>query len=254
MSDAPAPRRGNGFTAIVAKFKTFMAEMERYMKDEDGDGMPDGEMPETPAEMEKKHEGMSVTAPAKRAGVTETPAAGTAAGEKHMAEENKQPPPPAPEQMVSAVSAEEFAAVKAQLAAEQKERQAMAEKFAAAERARRAGEWKVKIDAFTAVPAEGLLDKFMALEDASPDLAQFFTNLIAGLDTQVATGNLFAQRGTGRRATTVETLADLATTILADKFDGDMQKWSNALSLAGKQRPDLLADYLNAAPAATGKE
>lgn len=263
--DTAKPRRGNGFTAFRDKMKSFLAEIDAYLKDADGDGVPD-EMPAMPAEtptlaagasVDKKHEGMSAdTAPV--AGVTaETPPVGgkpaadaAVQGAETMADNDQTPAtPPAPEQMTQVVSVEEFAAVKAQLEAEQKARADLAEKFAAEQRKSRLAGWTAKVENFHAVPTDGLVDKFMALEDAAPDLAEFFAQTIAALDTKIVTGDLFTQRGSARKATAnVETLADLASQFVADKFDGDMGKWEQAMNLAGEKRPDLLAAYLRSAP------
>jgi hypothetical protein len=175
------------------------------------------------------------------AGTVETPAAGSAAGDTHMAD-TTQPTPPAPENM--SISAEQFAALQTELAAEREARKVMAEQFVAEKRARRTEQVAARVESFTAVPRDGLVEKLMAVEDINPELASYFAGLLETMDAQVKQSALFGQRGSERKTpVNSDTLEALAARIHAEQFGGKPDKYEDAVAAAAAQRPDLFAAY-----------
>lgn len=164
--------------------------------------------------------------------------AGPAQGATTMADEEKTP---APEKFT--VSAEEFTALKAKAGEVDKLHILMAEM-------KHAGRVKdltahVK-ETFTSLPVkpEELAEKFAALEVASPDLFAYFDGLLATLERQAATGDLFSQIGSALPGGNApETFSDLVDAVLSEKFNGDMGKYAEAMNLARAKNPALAAKY-----------
>ena len=150
--------------------------------------------------------------------------------------------PPAPEPEKFAVSAEEFAALKAKAGEVDK----MSVLLGEMKRARRVDQLishAKETFAYIPVAADMLAEKFAALEEHDAKLFEFFDGLLATMDKQIATGNLFSQVGTGLANAAPESFDALIEKVLADKFSGDRGKYADAMSLARKQRPDLFAEY-----------
>jgi hypothetical protein len=241
---ADMPRRGNGYTAMRGKVKSFIAELEKYLVDEDGDGVPDGEqMPEdmpggmTPEMKKKKQqmhpEGMAVQPVA--ANVTQPAAEAASQGVETMADEK--PTPPAAEQMAQAVSADEFAAVKAANAA-------LTQRLAQVELAARQRDMAERVDAFVALGAEKseLTGHLLKLQDAAPAEFEYFHGLLKTVDALLAERDLFAQVADGRPAKPArgaETFADAVQAHLDKHFDGDMAKYAEAADAVARAKPEL---------------
>lgn len=240
----PAPKRHNGYTKLRDTMRQKFDELMAMVADANEDGIPDAEQAELASAAREMIEKLTVAT---------LDAAGESGpkGAKTMPELEK-PTPPAPEQMKDTVSAEEFAAYKAQteaaLAAANKERETFAVKLAEERRTRRLGEIAARVEKFAVVAGDKLAEHLMALEEKAPDEAAFFTALLETLDTQAATADLFKQAGSVRKTAQPESLTELAGKIVVETFGGDTTKFEDALELAGKQRPDLMRAYITAAP------
>ncbi len=238
-ADAPAadkPRRGNGYTKLREMMRAKFDELMAMVKDEDGDGEPD-EMPEM-----KTPEGMS--ADSLVAGAADKPAAEAASqGVETMADEKTQPTPPATEQMTQVVTAEQFAALQVELAAQKQ----MAEKFAAelrqTNRARRLDQLTARVDGFTALGAEKaeLAAKLLDLEEQAPALFGYFDGLLAQVDSALAAG-LFGALATGKAPKEergAETFAAEVERVWAEKYDRAADKYEAAANEVAKAKPAL---------------
>jgi len=237
------PKRHNGYTKLRELMKAKFDELMAMVKDEDGDGELD--MPDMPA--------------AKTMG--SHPAADRAAaiikGVDDMATEvdkNKGAPPAVETFTLTAEQMADFQASKmkaealaAQVAAQTTQLDTFAAQLATEKRAHRLGEWRQTVkETFTAlgVKVDEMAEKFLAIEEQSPELAKYFVDLLKQADTAMAQASLFGQvTHTGGGSGNVESFADLADKILADKYDGDTSKVSLAQAEARKQRPDLFREY-----------
>lgn len=177
-----------------------------------------------------------------------------------MAEEVKVETAPVAEKTVEtfAVSAEEFAALKAQAAKAEtleakltdmgKQTEKFAAELAAERRARRIAEISKKVETFSAVPEETvkLAEKFSALEDKDAELFKFFMEKVEQMSNQLvaAQSGLFSQVTSAAKGTKAERFETLIDSILVEKFSGDMAHYSDAMKLASAQRPDLQELYL----------
>lgn len=285
FSAGEAPKRGNGYTKLRELMQQKFNEMLALVKDANGDGEPDA-MHQAGALVEKFCD-MAYPMPAGYSGhrlldaleiisamedvrddagaaddieaakraikaalskVTALYTAQIAQGVETMTT-----PPNEADKLKAPVSAEEFAAYKAQteaaLAAANQERETFAVKLAEERRTRRLGELTAQVDKFAYVTGDKLAEHILALEEKAPEQAAYFTALLETIDTQAATADLFKQSGSTRQAAQSETLDELAGKIVVEKFGGDQAKFSEARNLAGKQRPDLLRAYLHGAPA-----
>src|SRR3990167_6937279 len=237
------PKRHNGYTKLRELMKAKFDELMAMVKDEDGDGELD--MPDMPA--------------AKTMG--SHPAADRAAaiikGVDDMATEvdkNKGAPPAVETFTLTAEQMADFQASKmkaealaAQVAAQTTQLDTFAAQLATEKRAHRLGEWRQTVkETFTAlgVKVDEMAEKFLAIEEQSPELAKYFVDLLKQADTAMAQAALFGQvTHTGGGSGNVESFADLAEKILADKYDGDTSKVTLAQAEARKQRPDLFREW-----------
>ena len=161
-----------------------------------------------------------------------------------MAETNTQPTPPAPEQMTQVITAEQFAAVQAELAVQKQ----AAEKFAAelkqVSRARRLDQLTARVEGFTAISAEKgeLATKLMDLEEAAPALFAYFDGLLAQLDGALGTGGLFTARANGltpKEDRGADTFAAKVDAVWAEKYDREPAKYEAAANEVAKAHPAL---------------
>ena len=138
-------------------------------------------------------------------------------------------------------------ALAAQVAAQTTQLDTFAAQLATEKRAHRLGEWRQTVkETFTAlgVKVDEMAEKFAAIEEQSPALAKYFVDLLKQADTAMAQAALFGQvTHAGGGSGNVESFADLADKILADKYDGDTNKVTQAQAEARKQRPDLFREY-----------
>ena len=159
-----------------------------------------------------------------------------------------------------AVSAEEFAALKAKAEkAEQAEKMAaelkiQADKFGAelmAERdARRLDQLVDVVETFRALPIDVKIaaPNLLKLEKLNAELSKWVVEQFTAFDKALGQSKIFEQLATGRPgATQAETIDQVADKILKDKFGGDAKRYQEAFSAASKERPDLFADYMNQA-------
>ena len=171
--------------------------------------------------------------------------------------------PAAPQPETFAVKKEEFEALRAEaekakteLAAVRQQADTFAAQLRETQRARRRDQLVEHCREFVAVPIQAveLAEKFQALEEKDSELFAYFDGLIGTLDKALTQAELFGQKATSRAGAQAETYEALAAKLLADKFDGDTNKWSEAYDLARKQRPDLFNLYNETAYATGGKE
>src|SRR3990167_1028419 len=208
--DMDKPKRHNGYTKLRELMKAKFDELMAMVKDEDGDGELD--MPDMPA--------------AKTMG--SHPAADRAAaiikGVDDMATEvdkNKGAPPAVETFTLTAEQMADFQASKmkaealgAQVAAQTTQLDTFAAQLATEKRAHRLGEWRQTVkETFTAlgVKVDEMAEKFLAIEEQSPELAKYFVDLLKQADTAMAQAALFGQvTHTGGGSGNVESFADLA--------------------------------------------
>ena len=243
--DMDKPKRHNGYTKLRELMKAKFDELMAMVKDEDGDGELDMPMmPDMPA--------------AKKMG--SHPAADRAAaiikGVETMTTAVTDKAPPATPDLLS-ITPEQFAeftaakskaeALATQVTAQSAQIDAFAAQLATEKRAHRLGEWRQTVkETFTAlgVKVDEMAEKFLAIEEQSPELAKYFVDLLKQADTAMAQAALFGQvTHTGGGSGNVESFADLAEKILADKYDGDTSKVTLAQAEARKQRPDLFREW-----------
>ena len=157
---------------------------------------------------------------------------------------------PQPETFV--ISKEDFEALKVkatkaetELAAVRQQADTFATQLRETQRARRRDQLVEHCREFVAVPIQALelAEKFQALEEKDSELFAYFDALVGTLDKALTQAELFGQKATPRAGAQAETYEALAAKLLADKFDGDSAKWSEAYDLARKQRPDLFNLY-----------
>jgi len=161
---------------------------------------------------------------------------------------------PAPPETFT-VSPEEFAALQLK-AAQVDVLQTQAETFAAqlnetkaalaqTQRERDLDRMVQHADNFTAIPgtANEIGEKLLQLKEASPELFKWVDGLLSTLDKQLTQSELFAQHTTDRAEAGVDSFEALTDRLLAEKFNGDPAKYSEAMKLAETQRPDLARAY-----------
>jgi hypothetical protein len=169
-----------------------------------------------------------------------------------MADPITTPAPTAPETF--SVSADEFAALKAkaekadkletEFAATKTQLETFAVQLANEKHARRLEQLTDRYETFSIDKPETLAEKFAALETVNPDLFKYFDNLLETLSGQLRQSALFTQfakENTGQ--TNADDLDTLAKRIVKEEFGSDMGKYSDALGIAAKRRPDLFAEY-----------
>jgi hypothetical protein len=146
--------------------------------------------------------------------------------------------------MTQVVTAEQFAALQAELAVQKQ----AAEKFAAelrqTNRARRLDQLTARVDSFTAISAEKgeLATKLMDLEEAAPALFGYFDGLLAQLDGALATGGLFTATASGRQPKEdrgAETFAAEVEKVWAEKYEREPAKYELAANEVAKANPAL---------------
>ncbi len=121
---------------------------------------------------------------------------------------------------------------------------AMSVRVQALEHERKIERLTARFEQFTSLPVDAseFAEKFATLEGHDPELGKYFEGLIKTMDTQVAQGALFSAFGSARTgAGSAESFGDLTDRILKDKFNSDATKYTDAMSEARKQRPDLFA-------------
>lgn len=243
------PKRGNGYTALREKMKAKFAELMKMFEDNNGDGEPDGIEPEA------KPEGMSAlpvnpppTPPVADMVLPSKTTKGTIMADPIVTA----PVATAPETF--SVSAEEFAALKAkaekaekletEFAATKSQLDTFAAQYAAEKSARRLDQLTARYETFSIDKPATLAEKFAALESKDADLFKYFDGLLETVAGQLRQSALFAQfsrENTGQP--TAEDLDGLAKRIVKEEFSGDASKYSEALGLASKRRPDLFAEF-----------
>ncbi len=141
------------------------------------------------------------------------------------------------------LNAEQFAAFKAQAADNAKLR----DMVNVMQRGRRVDQLTTHVkETFSAVPvkAEDLAEKLADLEAANPDLFKYFDGLLGAYESLAASGNLFSQIGSGLPGTAgPDTLDAAIEKVLTDKFNGDRTKYPDAMLIAGRENPRLVARY-----------
>lgn len=171
----------------------------------------------------------------------------TSEGEKMADNTNAQP----------AVSAEEFAALKAKAdkldaleteVGTLKSKAAEADTFAAQlvemKRQRRFDQLLRRAEQFVAIPekAEVIAEKLQALEEKDADLFKWFDGLLGTLDAQLVSADLFGQKSPGQKEQ-ADTFEAAVEAKLAEKFGGDRAKYAEAMEAVGAERPDLAHQY-----------
>ena len=135
--------------------------------------------------------------------------------------------------------ADEFAA---KLEAEKKRADEFATQFAAESKARAIEGLKARAEKFAValpVKPDEYAEKFYALAEKDADLAKWFMAKFDTLNAQLAQSALFSQFSRENAATGEETIDTLTAKIHAEKFKSDPTKYKDALTEAGKARPDL---------------
>jgi hypothetical protein len=101
-------------------------------------------------------------------------------------------------------------------------------------------------DEFMALPinAQELGKKLLDLKLRDADLFAYFDGLLKTADQLLMQTDLFGQRGT-QRTRPEETFEAVIDQVLAEKFDGDKSRYSEAMAVARTRRPDLMSTYLN---------
>lgn len=248
----PKPKRKNGYTALKELMRQKFDEMLAMVTDNNGDGeadapnmpmMPKGKMmPEVEAEIETA----TADTPADKLALSKVEGP---QGE-NMADTITTPKPES-----FNVTAEEFAALKAkadeaaklqeQFAALKSQSEQFATQLLETKRARRRDQLVAHCENFSAIPdkAETLAEKLQALEEKDPELFAYFDGLLNTVNNQINTAGLFSQMVSARKDGSVESFEAVADKILKDKFGGDMAKYTDALGVAAKERPDLFAIY-----------
>ena len=235
------PKRGNGYTKLREMMKAKFDELMAMVKDDDGDGVPD-EMPDMPPK-KKMPEMNTATIPV--AGAADKPAAHAATqGVDTMADEKTQPTPSAPEQMTQVITAEQFAAVQAELAAQKQAAETFRVELAKTNRARRLDQLTARVEQFMAISAEKneLAGKLLDLEEKAPELFGYFDGLLAQLDGALVQSDLFTARADGRDRQPergADTFDAAVARELKDHFDGDQSKYAEAALAVARRDPAL---------------
>lgn len=168
---------------------------------------------------------------------------------EHMAEQQNTP---AVETFAPALSAEEFAALKAkadEFEQQVKAQAAQIETFATdlkKERAQRRYDQLLRhVETFGAMPVKPteLAEKLQKLEEADSDLFQYFDGLLATANKQLQTAGIFEQFASAAGEESADTLDAFTEQVLKEKFSGDRAKYAEAFEYAQKARPDLAMDY-----------
>jgi len=89
---------------------------------------------------------------------------------------------------------------------------------------------------------EEYVEKMTIAEDTAPELADWFRSKLSMLDIGMHEAGLMKEIGSSREAE-VQTLHDVAVSIVKEDFDGDMSHYAEALAEAGKKRPELTKEY-----------
>lgn len=255
---ATTAKRHNGFTKLRETMKAKFAELLAMMEDQNANGVPDAvEVPEPTATPPMQMSDQPARDP--RADIQK--GTETMTDNQSTVTSAPQTPPPAPEKMN--ISAEDFAAYKAET---EKALKAQAETFAAQlaaaqgkaqaiERARRHDQLVVEAEKFMALPvkADELADKFQALEEASPDLFKYFHALLQTADGQLTQTDLFTQKSKATAGDSSETYEAFALKVHKEQFGGEPAKIGQAYSAAAQQRPDLFKVYNETAYAPSRK-
>ena len=258
------PKRGNGYTKLREMMKAKFDELMAMVKDDDGDGEPD-EMPDMPPKKKMPEMatatfstsatfGTSVakadwtpmnTATTPVADAADKPAAHAATqGVDTMADTNIQPTPPATEQMTQVITAEQFAAVQAELAAQRQAAETFRVELAKTSRARRLDQLTARVEQFMAISAEKseLAGKLLDLEEKAPELFGYFDGLLAQLDGALVQSDLFTARADGRDRQPergADTFDAAVARELKDHFDGDQSKYAEAALAVARRDPAL---------------
>ena len=134
--------------------------------------------------------------------------------------------------------AEEF---DAKLKAEKERADTFATQFATERKARAIETLNVKAQklAWLPVKADEYAEKFYELGELKPELAKWFADKFDAVEKLLAQSALFGQVSHDNADVGVDTIDAIANKIVAEKFSGDMTKYKDALSEAGKLRPDL---------------
>ena len=161
--------------------------------------------------------------------------------------------------VVPAVSVDEFNALKskaeafdtamkkqaeefdAKLKAEKERADTFATQFAAERKARAIETLNVKAQKLSWLPIkpDEYAEKFYELGELKPELAKWFAEKFDAVEKLLAQSALFGQVSHDNADVGVDTIDAIANKIVAEKFSGDMTKYKDALSEAGKLRPDL---------------
>ena len=155
------------------------------------------------------------------------------------------------------VSAEEFAALRAkadqldalkaqvgELETKAKQAETFAEQLTTMKRQRRLDQLVRRAEQFVAIPekAETLAEKLLALEEKDAELFKFFDGLLATVDKQLVTADLFGQKS-GAQHEQADTFEAAVEAKLTEKFGGDREKYAEAFALVSAERPDLAHQY-----------
>lgn len=173
--------------------------------------------------------------------------------ETDMADKTVTPAAVAPAETF-AISAEEFAAVKAQaekataLESQMVELKTKADTFATnlqtERKARRLDQLTAECETFMALPAPTaeLAPHLLALEEWSKDEFAYFMGALKAADKALTESELFSQKTTVRGGG-AETFEAVIEQELQANFGGDRDKYGEAMSAAAQKRPDLSASY-----------
>jgi len=172
----------------------------------------------------------------------------------------------------SAVSAEEFAALKAKadkldaleievgtLKTKAAEADTFATQLVEMKRQRRRDQLLRRAEQFVAIPEkpETIAEKFQALEEMdaariaalpeaqrkdAPSLFTWFDGLLGTLDQQLVTADLFGQKSIAQKEQ-ADTFEAAVEAKLTEKFAGDRAKYAEAFEAVGAERPDLAHQY-----------
>ena len=257
------PKRHNGYTKMRDTLREMLANMEHWLKDEDGDGVPDAEQapdmntaPQvvgtaaavtTTSNIDAWTSGkiqLLNTAQVPVADHAEKPAADAAhaKGVDTMADVTPQPTPPATEQMTQVITAEQFAAVQAELAAQKQAAETFRVELAKTNRARRLDQLTARVETFMAISAEKneLAQHLLTLEEMAPQEFAYFDGLLGQLDGALVKADLFAVTASGKTPKTEgDTFADLVDKHWAEKYDRASDKYGDAAVEVSKANPAL---------------
>lgn len=134
---------------------------------------------------------------------------------------------------------EEFAA---QLKAEKERADTFAAQLATEQKNRELFAYTQEAQSLTSLPikADEYADTMYSINKADPKLAKWVKEKFAQFDTMIAQGALFSTISRNTSDQSVETLETAANKILAEEFDGNAAKYSEAYILAGKRNPALI--------------